>query len=439
MTPTDASAVCRRPSAIGGRGPADCRQPTHRFPYLTAIILSAVIAGLSIHNKLTANLYSENFNMARAIAAGRGFADAVGEPTGPTAWNAPTFPLIQALLLRLGGGSRDVVMAGLACLHALTLVGTGWLILAAAGYTTRRIAPVITAIIFLLALLYHFSFWFQVAQDCWLMLLMLDLLIAGFFWFGPLDSWKRAAGWGLFGGICAMVNPAIAFTWGILTLLLGLRTWLRTAVVIVFAAVVISPWMIRNYLVFGRLIPVKSNLAFELYQSQCLQPDGLMQATAAATHPSNAGSRERQEYRMLGEIAYLDRKWQQFCDAVAGNPGDFVERVASRFLGATVWYVPHNRPQEARRPWLLWLKRFTHPLPFLALVFLIYSGIYRALEWPLWTVIGIYILYLTPYVAASYYERYAVPLVGAKVLLVIWAVDRFLVSRQRPSIAVSGM
>jgi hypothetical protein len=426
MTPTDASAVGRRRSAIGSPGPADSRRPTHRFPYLTAILLSAAIAGLSIHNKLTANLYSENFNIARALAAGRGFADAVGEPTGPTAWNAPTYPLIQAFLLRLGGGSRDVVMTGLACLHALTLVGTGWLVLAAAGYTTRRIGPVLTAVIFLLALLYHFSFWFQVAQDCWLMLLMLDLLIAGCFWFGPLDSWKRAVGWGLFGGICAMANPAIAFTWGILTLVLGLGTRFRTAVAIVVAAVVLSPWMIRNYVVFGRLIPVKSNLAFELYQSQCLQPDGLMQATAAATHPSTPGSRERQEYRKLGEIAYLDRKWQQFCDAVADDPGNFVDRVASRFLGATVWYVPHNRPQEARRPWLLWLKRFTHPLPFLALVFLIYSGIFRPLGWTQWTVIGVYLLYLTPYVAASYYERYTVPLVGVKVLLVIWAVDRFV-------------
>jgi hypothetical protein len=51
-------------------------------------------------------------------------------------------------------------------------------------------------------------------------------------------------------------------------------------------------------------------------------------------------------------------------------------------------------------------------------------------------VIGVYLLYLLPYVGISYYERYAVPLVGVKVLLVVWAVDRCLAFRKscfRPS------
>jgi hypothetical protein len=33
---------------------------------------------------------------------------------------------------------------------------------------------------------------------------------------------------------------------------------------------------------------------------------------------------------------------------------------------------------------------------------------------------------LLPYIVASYYERYAVPLLTVKVLLVVWAVDRLL-------------
>jgi hypothetical protein len=45
-------------------------------------------------------------------------------------------------------------------------------------------------------------------------------------------------------------------------------------------------------------------------------------------------------------------------------------------------------------------------------------------NFPLERVIGVYLLYLLPYIAVSYYERYAVPLLGAKVLLVTWAADR---------------
>jgi hypothetical protein len=44
-----------------------------------------------------------------------------------------------------------------------------------------------------------------------------------------------------------------------------------------------------------------------------------------------------------------------------------------------------------------------------------------------WTVIGVYVLYLLPYIGASYYDRYALPLIGVKVLLVIWAVDRLVI------------
>jgi hypothetical protein len=39
---------------------------------------------------------------------------------------------------------------------------------------------------------------------------------------------------------------------------------------------------------------------------------------------------------------------------------------------------------------------------------------------------GVYVLYLSPYIAISYYERYAIPLLGVKVLLVVWALDRVL-------------
>jgi hypothetical protein len=39
---------------------------------------------------------------------------------------------------------------------------------------------------------------------------------------------------------------------------------------------------------------------------------------------------------------------------------------------------------------------------------------------------GIYVFYLLPYVGISYYDRYAMPLLGVKVLLVIWAAERLL-------------
>jgi hypothetical protein len=41
-----------------------------------------------------------------------------------------------------------------------------------------------------------------------------------------------------------------------------------------------------------------------------------------------------------------------------------------------------------------------------------------------WIVIAVYLIYLLPYVVVSYFERYAIPLLGVEVLLVLWAGER---------------
>jgi hypothetical protein len=231
------------------------------------------------------------------------------------------------------------------------------------------------------------------------------------------------------------VSPAVGFTWGLLSVLVGLRerAWSRLALAGLVAALTLTPWPVRSYLVFGRLIPVKSNLAYELYQSQCLQPDGLVQRRTLQLHPYTATTPEGREYHALGEIAYLDRKHQQFWEAVSAQPLDFLKRLADRLLGATLWYEPFDRAQEARRPWALWLCRLTHPLPFLALLVLAGTSARRPLQRAQGIVIGVYLLYLLPYIGASYYERYAVPLLGVKVLLVLWAFERLRPARSAPA------
>jgi hypothetical protein len=406
---------------------------SQRFPLLRAILVGAAVIAGAWHGQLTANLHSEYFNIACALVSGQGFANAVGAPVGPTAWMPPLMPGLQALLLWIGDGDRRFVVGGLVVLHVGVLAATGVLVLALACQTTRRLGANAATAVFCLALLNHYWYWFQVAHDCWLTLLFLDLVVAGFCWLHPLSSWPRAVAWGLFGGLCALASPAVGLPWGVLSLVLGWRrrALTRTAATMFCAGLALAPWTIRNYLTFGRFIPVKSNLAYELFQSQCLQADGLLQASTFKLHPNNPGSGERHEYQRLGETAYLDLKWRQFRNAVATDPQDFASRVAARFLGATVWYVPFNRTWEARRPWLLWSRRLTHPLPFIAVLFLLAAAMHGPLPSTHWMAIAVYLLYLLPYVAASYYERYAVPMLTVKVMLVIWALEHLLSHRGR--------
>jgi hypothetical protein len=111
---------------------------------------------------------------------------------------------------------------------------------------------------------------------------------------------------------------------------------------------------------------------------------------------------------------------------VLADPLDLADRVSMRFLAATLWYVRFEGFEGPLQPWAFYLKRITHPLPFVALLFLVISSLWKQLHPAQWTVIALYGLYLGPYVLVSYYDRYAGPLLGLKVLLVVWVVDRLL-------------
>ena len=371
---------------------------------------------------------TEYARIGGSVAEGKGFANPFGGTTGPTAWMPPALPAILAGLYWVSGGNRTFAMVVLIGLQVLVLVGTGLLVLALARQTAGRVGTGVAAAAFLAGLAGHFHLYFQRTDDCWLVLLALDLVVVGFAWFRPLHRWRGAAGWGLLGGLCALSNPIVGLTWGTGSLVLGWqqRAWGRLALAVAVAGLALAPWTVRNYLVFGRLVPVKSNLAYELYQSQCLQPDGVIQRPTLAQHPGRAGTREAREYEALGESAFLERKGEEFRQAVAANPTNFLDRVAERFVAATLWYVPFDRDREAAHPWAFRASRLTHPLPFLGLLVLVLTATRRPLDRSQWAVIGVYALYLLPYVGVSYYERYVVPLLGVNVLLVTWGAARLL-------------
>jgi hypothetical protein len=377
------------------------------------------------------HLGGEYLNIARALRDGEGFANPFEEKTGPTAWMPPVLPVVLAGLLWVCGDDKDAVMAVVVCLQLSVLIGTGILVLALVQSTARSFWTGAAALLFVLGLVVDFFLWFQFTHDNWLVLLALDLVLAGLCWSGPVSSSSRGAGWGLCGGLCALINPIVGFTWATLTFLLAVRkkAWTPLAVAALCAGLTVTPWIVRNYLVFGRWIPVKSNLAYELYQSQCLEPDGLVHDSTFAEHPYTSAGRERSEYKEYGETVYMERKGQAFRDAVEADTQKYVDQIILRLTAATVWYVPFWPGEiEVLPPWVAF-RRLIHPLPMLAMLFLVVSSYWRSLHPAQWMVIGVYVIYLLPFIAITYYDRYAAPLLAAKVLLVIWAADRILAWR----------
>ncbi len=413
--------------------------PGRWIALVAGIVLTAGIITGTWYGQLRVSLHGEYFNISRAIYSGRGFADPFGTPTGPTAWQGPLLPGFQAAILWLSDGEASAVVRVVVVLHVCVLILTGFLAIAIAWKTCGRAGILGAAIAYGLVLSANFRICFEMTSDTGMNLLFLDLFLVGLFWQRPLGHWYMTTGWGLLGGISALANPILGFVWGCLTIGLAIhqRSWRRLAVALFISNLVVTPWMIRNYLVLGRFFPVKSNLGYEFFQAQCLQPPGVLTVTAINAHPAHGGSPERKEYKRLGEPDYVSRKWEQFGEAVWDDPLDFIDRLASRFLCATLWFESPNPGQDERRPWLIWLNRTTHPLPFVALLTLLVFGIQGRLRPIEWYAIGTYVIYLLPYIAASYYDRYSMPLVAVKVLLVVWATGR-LVELGRNGITASG-
>ncbi len=426
------------------------RAPARSFPARAALAVTVIVVGCAIYANLSflvsdprsyryfppfeprvnANQNrllqtgTEYCNIARALLNGRGFADPFSQRSGPTAWMPPVLPMFLAGLFWISDGSSNFVMIVIVVLQNLALIGTGLMVLRLAHETMPRCGVALAAAVFVLGVLDQFRFCFQWTHDCWLVLLVLDLLIAGLCWLAPLHHGKRAVVWGVFGGGCALINPIVGLAWAMGSLALGwrYRAWSRLSLALAFAGLTVAPWVVRNALVFGRFMPVKSNLAYELWQSQCLGPGGVLHGFPG--HPMAADNEERRAHVQLGEIAYLDRKWELFRQAVRENPLDFLQRIGNRFLEATLVYAPFNARDKERYPWRESWAQLVYPLPFLSLVLLLATARWRPLLPAQWIVIGVYLAYLLPYVLISYYERYKFPLIGAEAALVVWGIGR---------------
>jgi hypothetical protein len=366
------------------------------------------------------HLGGEHRSIAEALAAGRGFADPFREQTGPTAWMAPALPMIQALFMALGGINLAVIAVVL--LQDISLAFTGWLVLRAAARCRWPQARVVGAVLYFATTWANFYTSYQFTHDVWLIMLLVGALVymADRLWTSPPGR-RAATCWGLIGGVAMLSSPALGPVWLALTALLArasrrVRPFLLSSLV---AAAVMAPWVARNAIVFGRFIPVKSNLPFEVYQSNVLEPDGVLRDQTRRTHPFEDPGTERSRYRSLGEMAYLDEYRARSLEAIRRDPSGFLERVRNRLLAATLVYHSFTGDEGKRR---VFLRALILPLPFLGLVVVLVTRAWSRSHLMIIAMIA-YPVYLMPYVIVAYYRRYAMPLLGLQVMFEIWALD----------------
>jgi Dolichyl-phosphate-mannose-protein mannosyltransferase len=279
---------------------------------------------------------TETGHIAYSIASGKGFSSPFQRDTGPTAWLAPVYPSLLAGIFKLFGiYTLDSFFAAL-FLNILFSAGTCVPIFRAgervAGLGVASAAAWLWAL-FPNAILIPFQWIWDTCLSA--------LLVAALLWAAlELAESCRLRNWCLYGllwGFALLTNPAVALLFPVLLAWAAYRTrdhgralvWiLRPALATALAVLCCLPWTIRNYTVFHKFIPLRSNFAFELYignnenygDQRGLRPGVITQ------------DREIVRYLRMGETAFMEEEKRKAIDFIVSHPGIELWLTAQRIV-----------------------------------------------------------------------------------------------------------
>ncbi len=407
--------------------------PSLRFPTLPVLVAFFVRMFLlwlihregDAHELLFFPASHEAWNVATALALGKGFSSPLAGMHSPTAWVAPAYPWLISLALRISG--QDAYAAVILCLILNCLVSalTCWPIYGIGkkiGSHEIGIAScwlwvfLPTAVIFPLEWLWDPSF----------AAFFLALLIYWTLDLPAKNSLLPWAGYGLLWGIAVLMNPAVGILFPLLLLWLVQHRWRdhwpwlpqATATVLLFV-LCLAPWTARNYAAFGKLIPIKDNFGLELMLGN--NPD--VKRNWSPIHHPGSDRLEMQQLLQLGEATYMQAKQRQAVAFIQTHPGAFLKRALDRFVDTWTGLadVPSDRWVNALRMGTayIWINS--------ALSLLALAGLYltwRSLGWeaaPVWIAP---IVFPMTYYLTHIILRYRHPIDPLVTLLAVCALDR---------------
>ena len=316
------------------------------------LIPSEVLASVPFQNEVG--------NVADSLAHGQGFCCLFRQPTGPTAWLAPVYPLLIAAIFKLFGSFT------LASFYAAALMNSVFSALACIPlfYAGKRIAGVGVA-----------------AAACWIWAIFPSGVMMPFEWIWDpslsallsasllwatlyvADSWhaRDFALYGLLWAISLLTNPSLG---ALLPFLLGWIAYHQfrsgtsrlTSLVVVLAVLFACclPWTIRNAAQFHRLIPVRANFPYELWSGNNEIFDEHSRAVNRITRYE-----QTHRYAQLGENAFLAEKWQKATEFIRTHPALYAQlfgrRIVATWLGVeSPWQLFFHSDSLLVRGILIW-------------------------------------------------------------------------------------
>jgi Dolichyl-phosphate-mannose-protein mannosyltransferase len=334
-----------------------------RAPWFIAVValllrlawLIYKIRGVSVEVLATLPFQNEVGNVAYALSTGHGFCCLFRQPTGPTAWLAPVYPLLIAGIFKLFGAFTFQSFLASVVLNSLGSAMTCFPLFHAAervaGKSSAVLATWLWAVSPIAIILPYAWIWdsslaaFLAAAILWATLCLVDC-----------GSLRDFAAYGLLWGISLLTNPALAallpflLAWLLLHKSTGhppchpergfgakdlnlSRTTLLCGVLVSLTLVLCTclPWTLRNYSHFDRFIPLRSNLPYEFWSGNNEIFDPSSRAVNRITRYEQTAL-----YAREGETAFLSEKWRAARSFVQTHPRLYAQLCVQRFVAT--WF-----------------------------------------------------------------------------------------------------
>lgn len=392
------------------------------FVIAFAIRFGIIVVAHTYRMRTAEDHFSVGWEMGRvgaAIASGRGFSDPFGGHTGPTAWEPPLYPYLISGVFKIFGiytlASTFVLLVISSLFAALTCIP---IFLIAKRTFGERVAVGSAWVWALLPYVMHWST--RVVWETSLSALLISMIFLLTLEMEDKDGLKAWSSFGFLWGVAALTSTTL------LSFLpaSGLWAWYRrskrgksslTGVALaslIFVACV-TPWIVRNYRVFGKFIFIRDNFGAELRLGNGPWADGTWMYYL---HPTQNVYALRQ-YREMGELAYIDMRKRQALEFINQDPLRFLSLDVKRFI-----YFWGGVPRSSE---IWWLAETKNSL-FLASSILMFWGLARALRQRrtgAWLYFWLILLYPAVYYFVFPDRRYRHPIEPMIVILATYLVS----------------
>ena len=368
---------------------------------------------------------NETTNIAATLANGHGFSSPMisvidGDPhMGPSSWIAPVYPILCAAVFRLLGSftaqSFSILILFQCVISALTIIPLMMVARLTTGAKTAYIAS------FLWAVFPWFSKWAVTwVWEVSLSAFMFTLLVWCALRLEQSATRRLWIGFGALWGFALLVNPSLMTLLPVSAAWIAWRRakqrqpWLKNGIIAaIICLAIVSPWLIRNRVVFGEWVFLRDNFGFEFALGNFHGSNG---RGWAHNHPTGNPD-ELNAYATMGELNYVKSKTALAKQFVLDYPGEFLELTAKRI----VWFWDGSAVRYTNGIPALWMPLLYGTFSILLVPSLLLACFKRLHGWPLF--LGAILLYPLPYYLTYGQMRYRHALEPLMLLLIVYAIS----------------